>query len=204
VKPIPLDAVEQEALREIIKKGTDWRERDRAATILLLAAGQSVREVAAQQGCCEETVRIRRRNWLKSRFASLSDQPRCGAPSKLAEEHRQRLRAWVAAEPLSARELITRLERECGVTLGATTLRNELARMGYVWKRTRYSLKKSVIRSASPAPQVRSPTCSSRRKRGRLNWRMSMNPGLRRSRRTARDGRNGAKPMRWKRSGLSA
>ena len=54
MKPIPLDAVEQEALREIIKKGTDWRERDRAEKILLLAAGQSVREVAAQQGCCEE------------------------------------------------------------------------------------------------------------------------------------------------------
>jgi transposase len=158
VKPIPLDAVEQEAMREIIQKGADWRERDRAETIVLLAAGQSVREVAAQQGCCEETVRIRRRKWLQSRFASLSDQPRCGAPSKLAAEHRQRLRAWVEAEPLSARELITRLERAGGVTIAATTLRNELARMGYVWKRTRYSLKKSVIRSASPAPKVRSPT----------------------------------------------
>jgi transposase len=155
VKPIPLDAVEQEALREIIKKGTDWRERDRAETILLLAAGQSVREVAAQQGCCEETVRIRRRKWLKSRFASLSDQPRCGAPSKLAEEHRQRLRAWVEAEPLSARELITRLERECGVPLGATTLRNELARMGYVWKRTRYSLKKKRDPASRPTKVLR-------------------------------------------------
>ena len=158
VKPIPLEAVERETLREIIKKGTDWRERDRAETILLLAAGMNIQDVAQQQGWCIETVRIRRRKWLKRGFASLSDQPRCGAPSKLAEEHRQRLRGWVEAEPLSARELITRLERECGVTIGATTLRNELARMGYVWKRTRYSLKKSVIRSASPAPKVRSPT----------------------------------------------
>lgn len=158
VKPIPLEAEEQEALREILKKGTDWRERDRAETILLLAAGVSIQDVVQQQGWCIETVRIRRRKWLTRGFASLSDQPRCGAPSKLAEEHRQRLRGWVDAEPLSARELITRLERECGVTIGATTLRNELARMGYFWKRTRYSSKKNVIRSASPAPKVRSPT----------------------------------------------
>ncbi|MGZ5029579.1 MAG: winged helix-turn-helix domain-containing protein [Methylobacter sp.] len=46
----------------------------------------------------------------------------------------------------------SRLATECGVTISAGTLRNELKRMGYVWKRTRYSLKKSAIPSASSRP----------------------------------------------------
>ena len=70
VKPSPLEPGEVEALREIIKKGSDWRERDRAETIVLLAAGRSVQEVAEQQGWCREAVRIRRRKWLQSGFAS--------------------------------------------------------------------------------------------------------------------------------------
>ena len=58
---------------EIIKKGADWRERDRAETILLLAAGYSVQAVAEQQRLCREAVRVRRRKWLKSGLASLPE-----------------------------------------------------------------------------------------------------------------------------------
>ena len=45
-------------------------------------------------------------------------------------------------EALSSRELLTRLEREYQVVMGRTTLRMELKRLRYVWKCTRYSLKK--------------------------------------------------------------
>ena len=89
VAPIELGDSERECLIAIIKKGTDWRERDRAETILLLAAGHSVQSVAEQQGLCCEAVRIRRRKWLKSALASLPDQPRSGAPSKLTDAQRQ-------------------------------------------------------------------------------------------------------------------
>lgn len=152
VAPIGLDTSEQACLKEILKKGTDWRERDRAETILLLAAGQSVQEVAERQGLCREAVRIRRRKWLKSGLASLPDQFRCGAPSKLTDEQREQLGKWMDAEALSSRELLTRLEREYQVVIGRTTLRMELKRLGYVWKRTRYSLKKNVTRSDSNKP----------------------------------------------------
>jgi transposase len=155
---IELIESERDCLRALLKKGTDWRERDRAETILLLAAGQSVQAVAEQQDLCREAVRIRRRKWLKFGLASLPDQPRCGAPSKLTEEHRQRLGQWVEAEALSSRELLTRLEKECQVNIGATTLRTELKGLGYVWKRTRYSLKKSVMPSVSSKLNTKSPT----------------------------------------------
>jgi len=113
--------------------------------------------VAKQLDLCLEAVRVRRRKWLKSGLASLPDQPRCGAPSKLTNEHRELLGQWVEAEALSSRELLTRLEKECQVHIGPTTLRTELKRLGYVWKRTRYSLKKSVMPSVLSKPKATSP-----------------------------------------------
>ena len=156
VAPIELEDSERECLIGIIKKGTDWRERDRAETILLLAAGESVQAVAEKQGLCREAVRIRRRKWLKSGLASLPDRPRSGAPSKLTDMQRQQLGQWVESEALSSRELLTRLEREYQVVIGRTTLRVELKRLGYVWKRTRYSLKKNETLKRSSEPAWRS------------------------------------------------
>jgi transposase len=157
VARIELMEIEGDDLRLIIKKGANWHERERAETILLLASGKTVKEVAEQQGLCLEAVRIRRRNWLKFGLASLPDQPRSGAPRKLTDEHRQQLGQWVEAEALSSRELLTRLAEQYQVQIGPTTLRTELKRLGYVWKRTRYSLKKSATPNASNNP-VRTST----------------------------------------------
>lgn len=143
-------------LQAIIRRGLDWRERERAETITLLATGKSVQEVAKQQGLCIETIRIRRRKWLKLGLASLPDQLRSGAPSRLTDAHRQQLGQWVETEALSARELMTRLTEKFNVQVSPSTLRTELKRLGYVWKRTRYSLKKSVTPSVSRKPSARS------------------------------------------------
>ncbi|MCQ8106472.1 helix-turn-helix domain-containing protein [Methylomonas sp. SURF-2] len=140
---------EREQLQVIIKKGSDWRERERAQTILMLSESQTVVAVAEHQGVQPEAIRERRRKWWKNGLASLPDQPRSGAPSKLTDAHRSQLKEWIDAEPLNCRALVSRLTTECGVTISAGTLRNELKRMGYVWKRTRYSLKKSAIPNAS-------------------------------------------------------
>jgi transposase len=152
VKPIELSENEREQLQLIIKKGNNWRERERAQTILMLSNGQTVITVAEQQDLKPEAIRERRRKWWKNGLNSLPDQPRCGAPSKLTDDHRGQLKNWIDAEPLTCRTLVSRLTTDCGVTISAGTLRNELKRMGYVWKRTRYSLKKSVIQSDSNKP----------------------------------------------------
>jgi len=156
VAPLKLDDHQRACLKAIVKKGVDWRERDRAETLLLLADVKSIAEVADHQGLCLEAVRVRRRKWLKSGLASLPDLPRCGAPNKLADAHRQRLREWVEKEPLTVRQLLTRLVGEYPVAVSANTLRNELKQLGYVWKRTRYSLKKNGIPSDSTRPAARS------------------------------------------------
>lgn len=149
VRPIELGTEERASLEEVVKRGTDWRERERAETILLLAAGVNVVSIAERQGRHAESVRMRRRKWLKYGLSSLPEAARCGAPSKLSDEQRQQLGQWVESEALSSRELLTRLASECQVRISATTLRTELKRLGYVWKRTRYSLKKNETPSAS-------------------------------------------------------
>jgi len=151
---VELTDTDRELLEIIVKKGSDWRERERAQAILLLAEGHTTFEVAEKQGVLPETIRERRRKWFKAGFASLPDQARSGAPSKLSDEHRARLKEWVEAEPLTCQVLVDRLETECGIRLSPNTLRNELKRMGYVWKWTSYSLKKSAIPSASHKPNA--------------------------------------------------
>jgi len=154
LKPVELSEAEREQLQTIIKKGSDWRERERAQTILMLSEGQAVFAVAEQQNVKPETIRERRRKWWKKGLNSLPDQPRSGAPSKLTDTHRSQLKDWMDAEPLTCRALVGRLMAECGVSISAGTLRNELTRMGYVWKRTRYSLKKSAIPNDSSRPST--------------------------------------------------
>jgi transposase len=77
-----------------------------------------------------EAIRERWSKWFKKDFASFPDQPRSGAPSKLSDKHRVRLREWVATEPLTSQASVNRLKTDCGVGISAGTLRNELKRMG--------------------------------------------------------------------------
>ncbi|MGZ6539603.1 MAG: helix-turn-helix domain-containing protein [Bacteroidia bacterium] len=145
IKQLVLNENERTLLDTIIKKSADWRERDRAETIALLTDGFSVKEVATKQGYQPEAIRVRRRKWLKHGFASLPDQPRKGAPTKLTDDHRQLLRQWAETEPLSSRVLLGRLNENGAAKVSQRTLQMELKRMGFIWKRTRYSLKKSAI-----------------------------------------------------------
>ena len=138
---IELTESQRDGLLSIKKKGQNWRERERAETILLLASGCSIKSIADQQVLCTEAVRIRRQKWLKTGFASLLEPTRSGAPSKLTDIHRQKLGLWVGKEAMSSQEILSRLEIDFQVHIGATTLRTELKKLGYVWKGIRYQLK---------------------------------------------------------------
>jgi transposase len=147
IRRVDLREEEKDELKKLIKKGKDWRERERAETILLLSEGLSVIEVAQRQGVIAETIRERRRRWYKKGLLSLADERRSGAPSKLNEAHRACLKSWMDEEALGSRELLSRLKKEHKVSISLSTLRNEVKRLGYVWKRTRYHLKKNEMNS---------------------------------------------------------
>jgi transposase len=140
-KPLPLTEEEVLKLEAIVRKGKDWRSRDRAQTLLRLARGETSKVVAEAQGVCTQTVYERRQQWLNKGFAGLFDAPRSGARAKLSA-YLPAIDEWARTSPLSASEIHQRLVEEFDVTVHLNTVKNALKHLGFVWKRTRYSLKK--------------------------------------------------------------
>ena len=72
---------------------------------------------------------------LSKGFAGLLDAPRSGAPRKLSA-HLPAIDEWAQTAPLSTGEVHKRLVEEFDVSVHRNTVRNELKRLGFVWKRT--------------------------------------------------------------------
>jgi transposase len=97
-KTLSLSVEEREQLVRIDERGSDWRERRRARTVLLFDQGLSISAMVASQKIHRETVARHRDAWLARGFEGLRDRPRCGAPRKLAETHQEVLCAWAREE----------------------------------------------------------------------------------------------------------
>ena len=83
---LKLASEDRERLQTIISRGDNWRERERAQTLILLDDGLSLTQVAERVGIHVRTVGFTRLDWLASRFESLMDKPRSGAPQKISPE----------------------------------------------------------------------------------------------------------------------
>jgi transposase len=152
--PLLLSPDEKKMLEHAFNRHADWRVRERAQTLILLGQGWSCDAVAEHLGLCAATVRSTRQAWWTERFAGLVDKPRCGAPHKLSGSDVQRLMQWADAEPLTAEALLTRHVETQGRKVHLNTLMSELKRQGFVWKRTRHSLKKSPPLKPSSRPSA--------------------------------------------------
>ena len=139
----------RKGLERIVRRGQNWRERERAQTLLLLDEGLFPEEVAAKLGLHVRTVGTTRNRWMETAWESLADLPRSGAPRKLAPEQIERIAAWARDKPLSAPELLAKHKEHGGVAVHPSTLQAALKASGLVWKRTRHSLKKDVTRPPS-------------------------------------------------------
>ena len=144
-----LNAQARKGLERIVKRGQNWRERERAQTLLLLDEGLFPEEVAAKLGLHVRTVGTTRNRWMETAWESLADLPRSGAPRKLAPEQVERIAAWARDKPLSAPELLAKHKEHGGVAVHPSTLQAALKASGLVWKRTRHSLKKDATRPPS-------------------------------------------------------
>ena len=142
-KTLTLTAQERQQLTQVEERGSDWRERRRARTVLLLAEGGSLDGVAKQQKLHKETVANHRDAWLARGFIGLRDLPRSGAPRELSETYQQVLCTWATAEACTAPQLRDRLSEEHGVQVSVGVVQAALKEKNYVWKRTRHSLKKT-------------------------------------------------------------
>ncbi len=137
-----LSAGDRQVLPHLVQRDPNWRVRQRAQSVLLLAAGLTCQQVADQQALSMQTVSATRRRWLAQGLAGLPDRTRSGAPAKLTAAETQRLFTWAGEEPLTLTALKVRHEAAGGTRVHVNTLTGVLKRAGFVWKRTRHSLKK--------------------------------------------------------------
>lgn len=119
--------------------------RERARSVLLLAQGKTCEQVAELQDLTMKTVSNTRKRWLAAGFDGLADLPRSGAPAKLSPAEVERVVQWARDEPLSLTELNARHEQAGGTVVHYNTLKATLKAAGFVWKRTRHSLKKNEM-----------------------------------------------------------
>ena len=144
-----LELEDRTALEAVVARGSDWRCRERANTLLLLDSGLSADAVAVELKLNVRTVLTTRRSWFRDRLASLPDRVRSGAPRKINDDDLSKLAAAAAAEPLSGRQLLALHVARGGVPVSLSTLTAALKSAGMVWKRTRHSLKKNATKPPS-------------------------------------------------------
>jgi transposase len=154
-KKATLTLLPQERLRlqNIVDRGTNWRERERAKTLILFDDGQSMSVIAETVGIDIRTVGLTRMDWLKRGFESLVDAPRTGAPKKITPEQLEKLLDAAEKEPLTAKALLAKHVDAGGMLVHVNTLTKALKRAQFVWKRTRSSLKKNETKPLSEPPR---------------------------------------------------
>jgi transposase len=146
-------------LTRIVSQSSDWRERERAQTILYFGQGKSGKEISELQAIHLDTVYDRRKRWRERGCESLQDRARCGGPRKLDEDMRVQVIQWAEQEALSAPDLMLKVQEQYGIKVHANTIKAFLGQAGFVWKRTRHYVKKNAMCSASSKPKPISSNC---------------------------------------------
>ena len=177
--PLKLMRWERLRLQRQLGDTTDARVYRRTLAVLQASRGQSVAQIAQTLGVTRQSVY----NWIEAYAAAsdpgaLVDANRSGRPSSWTDDLRGLLRSLFAQAPdqlgyfavnWTVPLLQEQLEHQTGQWLAEDTIRRELDRLGYVWKRSRYILdpdpereKKTAYSSADPGdPGNRAAQCVS-------------------------------------------
>jgi transposase len=148
-----LSAQDRLRLQNIVDRGSDWRERERSRTLILLDDGLSMQEVSEIVEIDIRTVGLTRMDWLKRSFVSLVDAPRTGAPKKITSEQLEKILEAAKDEPLTSKALLAKHIDAGGTPVHVNTITKVLKKAEFVWKRTRSSLKKKETKTHSEPPK---------------------------------------------------
>lgn len=146
-----LAAAERHRLERQLHDTHDARVYRRTLAVLEVYRGATVAEVAQTLGVTRQSVY----HWLAQYGSSrdpraLVDAARSGRPSVWRSSLRQMLRSSLETPPgrwgywassWTVPWLCQHLEQHTGQRLSEDTVRRELGRLGYVWKRRRYVLE---------------------------------------------------------------
>ena len=139
---LKLESEDRGRLLRIILRGENWRERKRAQVLIHLDNDLSLAQAAERVGVHGRTAGFTRLDWLARHFESLIDRPRTGVLQKISPEQLSKVLVAARSEPLTAIALLAKHVEAGGALVHLNTLKGALTAAGFVWKRTRHSLKK--------------------------------------------------------------
>lgn len=151
MEPLSLTYWQRRRLESQLRSTADARVYRRTLAILEVTAGESVRSVAHRLRVTPRAVY----HWVATYVADpqpavLADAHRSGRPTRLAEADRDLLQELLAGKPQDAGYAATawtvpllqqHLLDETGQHCSEDTIRRELRRLQYSWKRPRYRLE---------------------------------------------------------------
>ena len=126
------------------------RASQRATVILMSANGSSGREIARLLGRGLRTVREIRRRWRREGYQGLHDEPRSGRPRRADKKYVRLLRQVVKTDPRemgycfahwTAPRLAEYLKQRTGVGLCDDHVRRLLKGLGFVWRKTKLTIR---------------------------------------------------------------
>jgi transposase len=145
-----LTASQRSQLRDALSAATDASYYRRLLALQHLDRGQSIAAVALDLGVTRQSVY----NWLRAfrhapRFDTLQDHYGPGRPTVWTDDLRALLQSCFCQRPdelgyaavnWTVPVLREHLQRRAGVSVSDDTIRRQLQRLGFVWKRYRYAL----------------------------------------------------------------
>jgi transposase len=166
-----LTAGQRRRLRRQLRQARDAHVYRRTLAVLEVAQGKPVSEVSQALGVSRQSVH----NWLAGYLqghdpADLRDAPRPGRPSLWTEDARAVLVALLGHGPQrlgwqqanwTVGLLAQELRRRSGRGFSQDTIRRELRRQGFVWKRPRYLLDPDPEREKKTAHPPADPAAAS-------------------------------------------
>jgi len=148
---LQLTSQERKRLHRISRSDHDSaRARLRASIILMSAEGLGANRIAKVTGIGKRTVRDARRRWRRRGFEGLEDAARSGRPAQANARYLRLLKRAVRTDPRKMGYAFTRwttprlaeyMCRRTGVRLSADWVRGLLKGQGFVWRKTKLTIR---------------------------------------------------------------
>jgi transposase len=138
----PLTDGQRELLEKTMHEDPSFRARSRAHSLLLSAAGTTIKAIAKAYQVHRVTVSAWIQKWEQHGVQSLHDQPRSGRPSKLTPDEQALAQHYIKEEPRSLKRVGERFAHKTEKRLSLSTLKRLAKKARLRWKRVRKSLKK--------------------------------------------------------------
>lgn len=148
--PIAATGSQRRVLKRTRASAESRRVWCRATGLLMLIDGKRCQDVARSLGVSIDTVTDWKYRWIREGSASLKDKPRSGRPPRVTPKYLRLLEEAVERGPhaynylfsvWSTGRLAAHLEKKTGIALKAKRVRSYLAKLGFVYRRPKHSLK---------------------------------------------------------------